>query len=217
MFASKRATQEEFLHTFDALHAEGKQLAVTCDCHPRLNEQFMPELVDRLLGGAVWGLLPPDFDTRLSLLRAKSVRPGQTPLGEDVVLFLAEQLRGNVRELEGALHSIFHYSKVTSRRIDRAEAGRQRGKRRQHRDREEGRGHQDLDEHAPAIRQPSPRHDGGRQQGPGQTRTPPGAAWKRLAPGYAAHRPRQRAARRMHPSTPEHAPAGRLTPPRRRG
>jgi chromosomal replication initiator protein len=117
--ASKRATQEEFLHTFDALHAEGKQLAVTCDVHPRLNEQFMPELVDRLLGGAVWGLLPPDFDTRLSLLRAKSMRPGQLLLGEDVILFLAEQLRGNVRELEGALHSIFHFSKVASRRIDR--------------------------------------------------------------------------------------------------
>lgn len=118
--ASKRATQEEFLHTFDALHAEGKQLAVTCDCHPRLNDQFMAELVDRLLGGGVWGLLPPDFDTRVDMLRVKPVRAGQPPLAEDVVQFLAEQLRGNVRELEGALNTIVHYSKVNSRAIDLA-------------------------------------------------------------------------------------------------
>jgi chromosomal replication initiator protein len=118
--ASKRATQEEFLHTFDVLHAEGKQIVVTCDCHPRLNERFVPELVDRLLGGAVWGLLPPDFDTRLALLRAKSVNPHQTPIPEDVLRFLGEHLRGNVRELEGALHSIFHFSKVSGRRIDLA-------------------------------------------------------------------------------------------------
>ncbi len=116
--ASKRATQEEFLHTFDALHAEGKQIAVTCDCHPRLNEQFLPELVDRLLGGAVWGLLPPDFDTRLNLLRARSLRPGQPPLSDDVLRFLAEQLRGNVRELDGALNSVCHFARVADRKID---------------------------------------------------------------------------------------------------
>lgn len=116
--ATKRATQEEFLHTFDVLHANGRQIAVTCDCHPRLNEQFLPELVDRLLGGAVWGVLPPDYDTRLNLLRAKSPRNGTAPLPEDVLLFLADHLRGNVRELEGALNSLFHYSRVADRKID---------------------------------------------------------------------------------------------------
>jgi chromosomal replication initiator protein len=116
--ARKRATHEEFLHTFDALLADGRQLVLTCDCHPRLNEQFPPELVDRLLGGAIWGLMPPDFDTRLHLLRAKSRRDNCPALSEEVIQFLAEQLRGNVRELEGALNSIFHFSKVTGRRID---------------------------------------------------------------------------------------------------
>ena len=116
--AGKKATQEEFLHTFDSLVAEGRQLVVTCDCHPRLNERFVPELVDRLLGGAVWGLLPPDFDTRLALLRAKSVNPHQTPIPEDVLRFLGEHLRGNVRELEGALHGVRHFSRVTGRAID---------------------------------------------------------------------------------------------------
>src|SRR5262249_8566591 len=72
--AGQRATQEEFLHTFDVLHRDGKQLALACDCHPRLSDDFMPDLADRLLGGAVWGLTPPDADTRLAILRARSAR-----------------------------------------------------------------------------------------------------------------------------------------------
>ncbi|MFL5340540.1 MAG: chromosomal replication initiator protein DnaA [Gemmataceae bacterium] len=116
--ARKRATQEEFLHTFDALLDDGRQVALTCDCHPRLNEEFMPELLDRLLGGAIWGLQPPDADTRLALLRAKSSRDGSAPIPEPVLQFLAENLRGNVRELEGALHSVRHYGKVTGRPPD---------------------------------------------------------------------------------------------------
>ena len=72
--ATKRATQEEFLHTFDALVADGRQVVVTTDCHPRLADELMPELVDRLLGGAVWGLLPPDPETRLEILRKKATR-----------------------------------------------------------------------------------------------------------------------------------------------
>jgi len=57
--AGKKATQEEFLHTFDALLHDGRQMVLTCDCHPRLADDFTPELTDRLLGGAVWGLTPP--------------------------------------------------------------------------------------------------------------------------------------------------------------
>ncbi len=116
--ASKRATQEEFLHTFDALLADGRQMVLTCDCHPRLADDFSPELTDRLLGGAVWSLLPPDADTRLAILRLRSA-PGKERLIDDEVLnYLAAQLRGNVRELEGALNSVRHYSRVTNRPID---------------------------------------------------------------------------------------------------
>jgi chromosomal replication initiator protein len=116
--ASKRATQEEFLHTFDALLGDGRQLVVTCDCHPRLADDFTPELTDRLLGGAVWGLMPPDADTRLLILRSKAVAGAGAPPPEEVLRYLAGQLRGNVRELEGALHSIRHYSRVTGRPLD---------------------------------------------------------------------------------------------------
>jgi chromosomal replication initiator protein len=116
--ASKKATQEEFLHTFDALLADGRQVAVTCDCHPRLAEELAPELTDRLLGGAAWGLTPPDADTRLAILRARAV--GSMPVPDEVLRLLAERLRGNVRELEGALHSLRHYGRVTGRAIDAA-------------------------------------------------------------------------------------------------
>jgi chromosomal replication initiator protein len=117
--ATKPATQEEFLHTFDALQSAGRQLVVTCDCHPKLAEELTPELTDRLLGGAVWGLTPPDADTRMDLLRAKA-RRGEAPVPDEVLSLLASQLHGNVRELEGALHSIRHYSRVAGRSIDLA-------------------------------------------------------------------------------------------------
>jgi chromosomal replication initiator protein len=115
--ASKPATQEEFLHTFDVLLANGKQMVLCCDVHPKLADDFTPELTDRLLGGAVWGLAPPDAGTRLEILRAKAVQL-EPHAPEEVLRFLASNLRGNARELEGALHSIQHYSRVSGRPID---------------------------------------------------------------------------------------------------
>jgi chromosomal replication initiator protein len=115
--ATKKATQEEFLHTFDALLADGRQVVLTCDCHPRLADDFTPELTDRLLGGAVWGLSPPDPDTRLAILRNKA-QAGGPVLPDEVLRFLAGQLRGNVRELEGAVQGVRHYSRVTGRAVD---------------------------------------------------------------------------------------------------
>ncbi len=116
--ASKKATQAEFLHTFDALQADGRQMVLTCDCHPRLADDFTPELTDRLLGGVVWGLTPPDAATRLEILRHKACPKNEKPLPDEVLRFLSGQLRGNVRELEGAIHSIRHFSRVTGRAID---------------------------------------------------------------------------------------------------
>lgn len=114
--ATKRGTQEEFLHTFDSLLADGRQIVVTTDCHPRLAEELMPELVDRLLGGAIWGLLPPDDETRLGILRAKS---GSGPtIPDDVLKYLARNLKGNVRELEGAVNGVRHFARVTGKPVD---------------------------------------------------------------------------------------------------
>jgi len=115
--ATRRATQEEFLHTLDSLASDGRQVVVTTDCHPRLADELMPELTDRLLGGAVWNLLPPDPDTRLEILRHKS-RHAQPAIPDDVLKCIAACLRGNVRELEGALNCLRHYSRVTGRPVD---------------------------------------------------------------------------------------------------
>jgi chromosomal replication initiator protein len=117
--ANKNATQEEFLHTFDALYAAGQQLILSCDCHPRLAGAFSPELTDRLLGGAVAGLAPPDAQTRMDILRVKGACVG-TPIPDDVLRLISDQLRGNVRELQGALQTLWHHSRVAARPIDMA-------------------------------------------------------------------------------------------------
>ena len=85
--AKKPATQEEFLHTFDALQAEERPVIASCDCHPRLDEQFMPELADRLVGGAVCGLATPEHATRLDLLRHKTLVPDREPMSAEVARF----------------------------------------------------------------------------------------------------------------------------------
>jgi chromosomal replication initiator protein len=77
-------------------------------------------LTDRLLGGVIWVLTPPDADTRLQILQAKALRLGEPAFPEEVLRYLAGQLRGNVRELEGSLQSVRHYGRVTGRRIDLA-------------------------------------------------------------------------------------------------
>lgn len=115
--ARKRATQEEFLHTFDALLTDGAQVVLTSDCHPRLNDDFMPELMDRLLGGSIWGLQPPDTSTRVDLLRSKAMAE-HLMLPDEVIEYLGDRLRGNVRELEGAMHTLRHYSQVARRPVD---------------------------------------------------------------------------------------------------
>lgn len=115
--AAKKATVEEFLHTFDALLAAGKQLVITTDCHPRLADELPPELIDRLLGGTVWGLQPPDASTRLDILRSKAGGQG-TAIPENVLKHLAARLRGNVRELEGAVRNLRHYAKVVGKPVD---------------------------------------------------------------------------------------------------
>src|SRR5262249_38409774 len=115
--ARKPATQEEFLHTFDALLAQGAQIVLATDCHPRLADRLMPELLDRLTGGAVFGLQSPDLETRRRLVEMKWFAAGRNTLPAPVVNLLAERLRGNVRELEGTLHSLFHVSRVTGRSV----------------------------------------------------------------------------------------------------
>lgn len=114
--ANKRGSLDEFLYTLDALVTDGRQVVLTMDCHPRLAEEFPPELIDRLLGGAAWGLLPPDDETRLDILRRKA-HGAHPPINDDVLKYLARSLKGNVRELEGAVNGIRHFAKVSGQPV----------------------------------------------------------------------------------------------------
>jgi chromosomal replication initiator protein len=117
-FAKKQATQEEFLHTLDTLLNDNRPVALTSDCHPRLMDGLVMELMDRLMGGVAWSLLPPDRATRLAILQAKTLKQGR--LSDRVLEYLADQLHGNVRELEGAINTLVHLARVTNRPIDLA-------------------------------------------------------------------------------------------------
>jgi chromosomal replication initiator protein len=117
--AAKRATQDEFLHTFNALMAEGAPIILATDQHPRLVARLTDELVTRFLAGMVVKLEAPDPSTRRAILKAKARSRG-VDVPEPVLAYVAEHLRGSVRELEGALHSLIAHAVLAGKRIDLA-------------------------------------------------------------------------------------------------
>lgn len=100
--SAKRATQEEFLHTFNAISAAGKRIVLASDAHPRLVGEMNEQLVSRFLAGMVVKIDAPDRPTRLNILRGKA-RTMHLALPRDVEEYLATHLRGSVREMEGTL------------------------------------------------------------------------------------------------------------------
>jgi chromosomal replication initiator protein len=119
--AGKKATQEEFLHTFNAIEAMGRQVVMASDNHPKLIEEFGESLVNRFVSGMVVRIDPPNFATRCEVLRALSLR-SKMLLGEDVINWIARRVTQNVRELEGAITRIAAHVKLTGREADVATA-----------------------------------------------------------------------------------------------
>lgn len=115
--AAKRATQDEFLHTFNALAAEGVPIVLTSDRHPRQVAKLTEELATRFLGGMVVKLEAPDPATRKAILKFKAQARG-IDIPESVLEYVAEHLRSSVRELEGALNSLIAHAVLTGRRVD---------------------------------------------------------------------------------------------------
>jgi chromosomal replication initiator protein len=110
-FAGKKSSLEEFIHTIDTLSRHGHPVVLTCDRHPKLLAESVPLLSDRLIGGGCWPMDLPDKLTRLNMLQAKGEKMNLV-LPKDAMQFLAERMRGNVRELEGVLHTVRHYTQV---------------------------------------------------------------------------------------------------------
>ena len=106
--AGKESTQEEFFHTFNALHQNNKQVVITSDRAPK----EIPTLEQRLLSRFEWGMMAdiskPDFETRVAILQAKS-REKNYPLSVEILHAISGAIQSNVRELEGALNKIIAY------------------------------------------------------------------------------------------------------------
>lgn len=112
----KESTQQEFFHTFNELHNSHRQIVVTSDKIPK----EIPGLDERLLSRFEWGLVadiqPPDFETRVAILRKKADRD-KIYLSDEVAMYLAQNIQSNVRELEGALIRLNAFAALSSGRI----------------------------------------------------------------------------------------------------
>jgi len=107
--ANKKATQEEFLHTYNAIDAAGKQVVLASDAHPKLMGRLPENLLSRFVCGMVVRIDPPDHDTRCEILRRRATKLNR-PISQEVIGYIADNLRANVRELEGALLKLLAFA-----------------------------------------------------------------------------------------------------------
>lgn len=118
--ASKARTEEEFFHTFNAVHDSGRQLVLTCDRLPRQLVGLEQRLCERFEAGLVAQLAPPDRATRIAILRKRAALDRVNVLDAAVLELIADRITDNIRSLEGALIRIVAHHSLTGRPVDLA-------------------------------------------------------------------------------------------------
>ena len=116
-FAGKERSQEEFFHTYNALLEGGQQMILTCDRYPKEIDGVEERLKSRFGWGLTVAVEPPELETRAAILMNKAEQVGMS-LSKDAAFFIAQRIRSNVRELEGALKRVMAHAQFTGRTID---------------------------------------------------------------------------------------------------
>ncbi len=115
--AGKESTQEEFFHTFNALHENGKQIVITSDRKPSDMLTLETRLQSRFESGLMADIQPPDYETRMAIIKTKAVSLG-LDLPDDVCDFIASNITSNVRQLEGTVKKILAYRDLNNMPLD---------------------------------------------------------------------------------------------------
>ncbi|MCC5862524.1 MAG: chromosomal replication initiator protein DnaA [Gammaproteobacteria bacterium] len=115
-FAGKERSQEEFFHTFNALLEGQRQIILTCDRYPKEVDGLEERLKSRFGWGLTVAIEPPELETSVAILKSKAHAEGY-PVPDEVAFFIAQRIRSNVRELEGALRRVIANSKFTGRPV----------------------------------------------------------------------------------------------------
>ena len=115
--AGKETTQEEFFHTFNALHENGKQIVITSDRKPSDMLTLEARLQSRFESGLMVDIQPPDYETRMAIIKAKAISLG-LELPNDVCDYIASNITSNVRQLEGTVKKILAYRNINNMPLD---------------------------------------------------------------------------------------------------